>query len=126
MKNVFIVILVFTLLFVGFHPGYLVPNPETGTFSTPSFSEVFGFGYELTFGTIELATSIFKGPDAFFQRFEAWSSKVFGTYTIFDFIDAFTDKLPVIRQLKEFVEFVISPLSEDFSDLVEWIQDKLN
>ena len=125
MKYVFLVILCFCLLFIGFHPGYLVPD-ENGAFSVPTFTEVFGFGYELTFGTIEMGTSIFKGPEAFLLRFESWSRTVFGNFTIFDFLDQFTDKFPILRQLKEFVEFVIAPLQDDFGDLVEWIKDKLN
>ena len=125
MKYVFIVILCFSLLFLGFHPGYLVPD-ENGAFSVPTFTEVFGFGYTLTFGTIEMATSIFNGPEAFLLHFESWFKNIFGDYTIVDFIDQFTDKLPVIRQLKDFVEFVVAPLQDDFSDLVDWIKGKLN
>ena len=125
MKNIFIVILCFTLLFLGFHPEYFERDDESGEFLVPSFTEIFGFGYELTFGTIETATSIFKGPEAFVARFKQWRVCIFGDVTVLDFIDNFTDRLPVIRELKEVVELVIAPLSDDFADLVDWIRDKI-
>ena len=100
----------------------LLSNSYTGMFS---FDDIFSFGYELTIGTVEVVTSIFKGPEAFVERFNQWRVCIFGDVTVFDFIDNFTDRLPVIREIKNFVKDVIEPLNEDFGNLVTWIQEKI-
>lgn len=125
MRNIFIVILCFTLLFVAFHADtYLSPN-ENGEFATVSFEEIFGFGLELTVGTFQVLTSIFKGPTVFYNRFTQWRKVVFGDFTLIDFIDNFTDRFPALRITKDFVESVLSPLQDVFEDLSEWIREKL-
>ena len=122
-KNIFILILVFVLLFVAFNPSYLYPEEQK---TLPTFSEIFLFGYELTVGSVEVLTSIFKGPEAFLERFSTWRSNVFGEFTVLDFLDSFTDRIPVVRTLKRFAENVISPLEDVFSDLSDWIRRKLD
>lgn len=122
-KNIFVLILVFVLLFVAFNPSYLDPTLEP---QLPTFSEIFLFGYELTVGSVEVVTSIFKGPDAFLERFSSWRSNVFGEFTVLDFLDSFTDRIPVVRTLKRFAENVIAPLDDVFTDLSDWIRRKLD
>ena len=119
MKNILILFLCFTLLFVAFHPDYMSSG-------VPSFSEIFGFGYELTIGTLEVFVSVFKGPDALITRFTQWRTVIFGENTIISFLDAFTDRLPIVRTLKDFAESVIQPLEDVFSDLAEWLRKKLD
>ena len=123
MKNILLLILCFTLLFVAFHPEYKSPS---GLYGTPSFSDIFGFGYELTFGTLEVVVSIFDGPSALIARFTTWRKAIFGDNTIISYLDTFTDKLPIVRTLKNFAEFVIQPLEDVFIDLSEWIRNKLD
>ena len=118
--NIFILILCFVLLFVAFNPLVLEPDAEL-----PTFNEMFAFGYEITIGTVEMAASIFKGPDVFIDRFSIWRINVFGENTIVSYLDRITDDLPVVRTLKNFAETVLSPLEDVFSDLSEWIRDKI-
>ena len=122
-KKIFVLILVFVLLFVAFNPSYLDPTLES---ELPTFSEIFLFGYELTVGSVEVVTSIFKGPEAFLERFSMWRSNVFGEFTVLDFLDSFTDRIPVVRTLKRFAENVIAPLDDVFTDLSDWIRRKLD
>lgn len=119
-KKIFVVILSFVLLFVAFHPAYLEPGA-----GFPTFDEMFDFGYEITIGTVEVGASIFKGPSAFLTRFDKWRRAVFGDVTLLDFLDELTDRLPVIRTLKNFVEGVLEPLSDSFKDLTAWIKDHI-
>ena len=120
-EKIFVVILVFVLLFVAFNPTYLSSESEL-----PTFSRIFVFGYELTVGSVEVLISVFKGPGALADRFAAWRVNVFGQVTVFDFIDNFTDRLPVVRTLKGFVEAVISPLQDVFAELSTWIRNRLD
>ena len=122
-KNIFILILVFVLLFVAFNPSYLDPSLEP---ELPTFSEIFLFGYELTIGTFEVFTSIFRGPEALHERFSIWRDHIFGDFTVLDFLDSFTDRLPVIRTLKRFAENVIAPLEDVFTDLTDWVRRKID
>ena len=119
-KKIFVVILSFVLLFVVFHPSYLEPSS-----GFPTFDEMFDFGYEITVGTIEVAVSIFQGPSKFLARFDKWRHVVFGDTTLLDFIDELTDRLPVIRTLKNFVEGVLEPLSDSFENISNWIKEHL-
>ena len=119
-KKIFAVILTFVLLFVAFHPSYLEPGAEF-----PTFDEMFDFGYEITVGTIEVAVSIFQGPSKFLTRFDKWRHAVFGDVTLLDFLDELTDRLPVIRTLKNFVEGVLEPLSDSFENISNWIKEHL-
>ena len=123
------------------------------------YNEVFDFGYELTIGTLEVVTSVFKGSDEFFSRFDRWKNVLFKdvnilefifdlleriiTYAIdwtveaFSLIKEFVDKLPIIGPLSRFVDScldvligfiqnVIAPLEDVFTDLSKWIRDKLS
>lgn len=120
-RNVVIFILCLVLLFVAFNPEYLYPsdNPEEDNF--PSFSEMFAFGYELTFGSLEVFVSVFKGPEALITRFTQWRTVVFGEFTIISFLDSFTDRIPIIRGIKDFFE----PLIDEMSDFGDWVKDKI-
>lgn len=117
------------------------------SFDDDAYGGIFNFGYELTIGTFEVVTSIFKGPDKFFERFSSWRTTLFGEVKLFDFITGWftrsidllndlADKLPVIGPLKGFIdncletligfiENVIGPLEDSFSNLVNWIRDKI-
>ena len=120
-EKIFAVILIFTLLFIAFNPEYMVPDAEM-----PRFSDVFVFGYEIIVGPFEIMKSAFDGPDAFVSRFSQWRSNVFGEITLLDFLDNITDRVPVLRNVKNFVESVIAPLEDVFGDLSEWIRKKLD
>ena len=97
-------------------------DPSNGV---PEFSEIFTFSYELTIGSLEVVSCIFKGPDAFLTRFSVWRSNVFGDVRIIEYIDNFTDQMPVLRDLKSFAESVITPLKDVFSDIAEWVREKI-
>ena len=96
------------------------------SFDQVDYNEVFDFGYELTIGTLEVATSIFRGSDEFFSRFDRWKSVLFKDVNIIEFIfdlfdriikyaidwigesfnlvKEFVDKLPIIGPLSRFVD----------------------
>ena len=121
MRNFAMFILVFVLLYLAFHQAYL--DPSNGV---PEFSDIFTFSYELTVGSLEVVSCIFKGPDAFLTRFSVWRSNVFGDVRIIEYIDNFTDQMPVLRDLKSFAESVITPLKDVFSDIAEWVREKIS
>ena len=121
MRNIFVLILCFTLLFIAFHPDYLNPDPNTEEYVVPDFTEIFAFGYELTFGTIEVFVSIFNGPEALIERFDQWRVAVFGDYTLVSFLDSITDRIPLIRGIKDFFD----PLIDEMSDFGDWVKDKI-
>ena len=111
----------------------LVSTPYTGM---PSFNGAFSFGYELTIGTIEVVTSIFKGPEAFFDRFDQWRVTVFGDVTVWgfltsiversiDFLDSIALKIPVVRELKQVIDNILLPFENIISDVVDWINEKI-
>ena len=101
-----------------------------------SFNEIFEFGYEVTFGTLETITSIFKGPAVFFNRFDLWRKNLFGDVTILSFISSWIDrsvdmldsialKIPLIKDLKTVIDTILLPFENIISDVIEWITDKI-
>lgn len=101
-----------------------------------SFDTAFDFGYELTIGSLQVLTSIFKGPDAFFTRFDQWRATIFGDVTLFgfltaaversvDFLDSVASKIPVVREINTVLDDVFMPFRRIIQDLVEWLDDKI-
>ena len=102
--------------------------------------KAFEFGYELTLGTFEVITSIFKGSDAFFSRFDQWKETLFGDIKLFDFLFGFierliqalidwidtavdelnvlVDKLPVIGPLKRFIDSCLGTLMKFIQNVI--------
>ena len=104
--------------------------------SSISFDDIFGFGYELTIGTIEVITSVFKGSDVFFTRFDQWRITVLGDITLFDFLVSIVDRsvdfldsiayrIPVIRDIKHVIDTILLPFEEVVSDLIDWLSEKI-
>lgn len=101
-----------------------------------SYNDVFSFGYELTIGSFEVVTSIFKGPNVLFARFEQWRDTLFGDVKLFDFIfkwistivdnlNKIAESLPVIGPLKRFVDNILAPFESIFKDILEWAKEKI-
>ena len=131
MKNVFVLFLCFTLLFVAFNP-----ISFSRGFEFPSFFEIFDFGYTITFGTVDLVVSVFKGPEVFFQKFDVWRDTIFGDVTLFDFLvtivdrsvsflDSIAERIPVIRDIKHVIDTILLPFEEVVSDLIDWLSEKI-
>ena len=132
-KNIFIVILCFALLFLAFNPEYM-SSDYTDLHGMPSFSEVFVFGYELTVGTVELLTSILKGPDAFFDKFDQWRTTLFGEDVKFvdflsrlvtrsiEFLDQIARQIPVVKDVKNFIDTILSPLENFLDNIPDWLK----
>lgn len=104
--------------------------------SALSFDDIFAFGYELTIGTFDVVTSVFKGPDAFFDRFDQWKTTIFGDVTVFgflttiversvDFLDSIVLKIPVVREIKEVIDSILLPFKNIIRDVVDWIDEKM-
>ena len=102
-----------------------------------SFNDIFGFGYELTIGTFEVITSIFKGPDVFFARFDQWRITLFGDVTILgfllsivdrsiEFLDSIVLKIPILKDIKPVIDDIIMPFKNLVYDLVTWIDEKIH
>lgn len=104
--------------------------------SSATYDDIFGFGYELTIGTFEVITSIFKGPDVFFARFDQWRITLFGDVTILGFLYSFFTRcldflndvaysLPLIRDIKYVIDFVLKPFESIISPLDNWLKNNL-
>lgn len=120
MKNVFVVILVFLLIFVAFHPSYLEPES-----SMPTFDEVFEFGYNVTVGPFVVLASVKDGIPAFWNELNDWFGSVFG-FNADNLMDFFEDKIfgdltNAIESIKTFFSTVFDPVK----DLVQEIRDKI-
>ena len=131
MKNAFVLILCFTLLFLAFNPGVF----ENGS-DFPTFFEIFEFGYAITFGTVDLFVSVFKGPEVFFEKFDIWRSVLFDKITLFSFLSAFVDRsidfldsivyrIPVVKEIKHVIDTIILPFEDKISDILEWVTEKI-
>lgn len=131
MKNVFVLFLCFTLLFVAFNP-----ISFSSEFEFPTFFKIFDFGYTITFGTVDLVVSVFKGPEVFFQKFDVWRTTIFGDVTLFDFLvaivdrsvaflDSIAERIPVIRDIKHVIDTILLPFEEVVSDLIDWLSEKI-
>ena len=131
MKNVFVLFLCFTLLFVAFNP-----ISFSRGFEFPTFFEIFDFGYTITFGTVDLVVSVFKGPEVFFQKFDVWRTTIFGDVTLFDFLvtivdrsvaflDSIAERIPVIRDIKHVIDTILLPFEEVVSYLIDWLSEKI-
>lgn len=131
MKNVFVLFLCFTLLFVAFNP-----ISFSRGFEFPTFFDIFDFGYTITFGTVDLVVSVFKGPEVFFQKFDVWRDTIFGDVTLFDFLitivdrsisflDSIAERIPVVRDIKHVIDTILLPFEEVVSDLIDWLSEKI-
>lgn len=131
MKNVFVLFLCFTLLFVAFNP-----ISFSSEFEFPTFFEIFDFGYTITFGTVDLMVSVFEGPEVFFQKFDAWRATIFGDVTLIGFLfsiverhnaflDSIAERIPVVRDIKHVIDTILLPFEEVVSDLIDWLSEKI-
>lgn len=85
-------------------------NPVLDVKLTEFYSDkAFEFGYELTIGTFEVVTSIFKGSDAFFSRFDQWKETLFGDIKLFDFLFGFIER--VIQALIDWIDTAVDELN---------------
>ena len=110
--NLFVFILVLVLIFVAFNPSYLVQGEEL-----PTSTEIFSFGYEVTFGTFEVIATLRDGPQAFYDRFIVWKTALIGDYNLIDFLDFVTDRSPTVRIFKKIIR--------ESPDIMDWIHQKI-
>ena len=115
LEKIFLVILLFTVLFVAFNPQYIDPSQNL---DFPSFSDIFSFGYEITIGSVEVVVSTFK------ERLGQWQDNVIG-FRLKDYINSFIMDMPVINTLVTFVKKCLNPLENIYVKIAEWLIDKL-